>query len=217
MDGLPVMHKKIECLIFDCDGTLVDSEYLCNLGLVKKLAEVEIEADANELMHRFRGWKLANIMDSLEEIYDIELESAFEPTYRQIVSDLFETELQPIEGVRKVLGQIDLPMCVASSGPRQKIEQALRVTELSHFFGRNLFSSYEIGSWKPEPDLFLHAADQMGFPPEQCAVIEDSEVGIAAAVAAGMRPIHFKPDGALSDVGPILTLSRMIDLPRLLS
>ena len=207
----------IECLIFDCDGTLVDSEYLCNLGLVKKLAEVKIEADANELMHRFRGWKLANIIHSLEELYDIELETTFESTYRQIVAELFETELEPIVGVTEMLGQIDLPMCVASSGPRHKIEQALRVTELSHFFGRNLFSSYEIQSWKPKPDLFLHAADQMGFPPEQCAVIEDSEVGIQAAVAAGMRPIHFNPDGGLNEVGPILTLNRMIDLPRLLA
>lgn len=207
----------IDCLIFDCDGTLADSELLCNVGLVNKLAEIRIDADATELMRCFQGWKLAKIMQSLEEFYDIELEPNFESTYRTIVSDLFESELMPIEGVDEVLGQLGLPLCVASSGPIHKIEQALRVTGLSHFFGRNLFSSYEIQSWKPEPDLFLHAADQMGFAPERCAVIEDSKVGIEAALVAGMRPIHFDPSGKFSNTGPTWTISRMADLTCLIS
>ena len=206
----------IQCLIFDCDGTLVDSELLCNVGLVVKLAEVGIEADATELMHRYRGWKLAKIMQSLESIYGIKLAPNFEPTYRQIVSELFENELKPVEGVADFLEEIDLPICVASSGPRHKIEQALRVTGLAPFFGRNLFSSYEIQSWKPEPGLFLHAAAQMGFVPENCAVIEDSGVGIEAAQAAGMRPILYDPSGAYSGKGSVFSIQQMADLPKVL-
>ena len=206
----------LECLIFDCDGTLVDSEYLCNIGLARKLAEIGIEADAADMMQRFRGWKLAKIMQNLEELYTIKLEPNFEQGYRQIVAELSETELKPIEGVEAMLDQLELPMCVASSGPRQKIEQALRLTGLSRFFGRNLFSSYEVQSWKPEPGLFLHAADRMGFEPSRCAVIEDSQVGIEAALAAGMRPIHFDPNGELNVSGSVWTFNRMGDLPRLL-
>lgn len=205
----------IQCLIFDCDGTLVDSELLCNVGLVVKLAEVGIEADATELMHRYRGWKLAKIMQSLESIYGIKLAPNFEPTYRQIISELFENELKPVEGVADLLEEIDLPICVASSGPRHKIEQALRVTGLAPFFGRNLFSSYEIQSWKPEPGLFLHAAKQMGFAPNQCAVIEDSLVGIEGAQAAGMRPIHFDPSAEFDANGPMSKIGRMAELHQL--
>lgn len=207
----------IECLIFDCDGTLVDSELLCNIGLVAKLAEVGIEADATELMHRYRGWKLAKIMQSLEQVYQIELASDFELTYRQTVSDLFEHQLKPVAGVEAMLAQIRLPMCVASSGPRHKIEQALRVTGLSRFFSRNIFSSYEVQSWKPEPGLFLHTAEQMGFLPEQCAVIEDSYVGIQAALAAGMRPIRFEPDGVFCNRGPVFKIGKMAELLQLIS
>lgn len=206
----------IKCLIFDCDGTLVDSERLCNVGLVMKLAEVGIKADATELMHRYRGWKLAKILRSLEEVYGIQLAFDFEPTYRKVVSELFESELKSVVGVEGMLGQIKLPMCVASSGPRHKIEQALRVTGLSRFFGRNIFSSYEVQSWKPEPGLFLYAAEQMGFLPEQCAVIEDSQVGIEAALAAGMRPILYEPDGEFCDVGPDLRVGKMAELLQLI-
>lgn len=207
----------IECLIFDCDGTLVDSELLCNIGLAKKLAERGIEADPSVLMHRYRGWKLAKIVGDLEGVYGIEFEPEFEPAYRKIVSDLFETELKPVAGVESMLAQIDLPMCVASSGPRHKIEQALWVTGLSRFFGRNIFSSYEVQSWKPEPGLFLHAAGQMGFSSEVCAVVEDSVVGIEAAVAAGMRPILYEPDGVFCDVGPVFKVGKMADLQQLIS
>ena len=58
-----------------------------------------------------------------------------------------------------------------------KISHALAVSGLAPFFGKNVFSSYTLNSWKPEPDLFLHAAKIMGAQPEQCVVVEDSEVG----------------------------------------
>lgn len=77
--------------------------------------------------------------------------------------------------------------CIASSGPPEKIKHALAVTGLDAFFAERFFSSYVVQSWKPEPELFLHAATAMGYAPEQCVVVEDSMVGIDAAEAAGMR------------------------------
>ncbi|WP_197477830.1 MULTISPECIES: hypothetical protein [unclassified Marinomonas] len=58
-----------QCLLFDNDGTLVDSELLCNTGLVVKFKELGIKLDADELVIRFRGWKLANILDTLSIEY----------------------------------------------------------------------------------------------------------------------------------------------------
>ena len=84
---------------------------------------------------------------------------------------------------------------VASSGPPAKIRQALELTGLAGFFGERLFSSYEVGFWKPDPRLFLHAAKQMGAAPASCLVVEDSAAGVAAAVAAGMRAVQYLPGG----------------------
>ena len=80
-----------------------------------------------------------------------------------------------------------IPFCVASSGPRKKIEENLRTTRLLQHFEEAIFSAYEVGSWKPKPDLFLHAAEHFGVDPGQCIVIEDSYVGVCAGVAANMQ------------------------------
>ncbi len=183
----------IKCLIFDCDGTLVDSEYLCNLGLEIKLREYGIEASADQMMKKFRGGKLSEILDSLEKEHQITFQENFVTEYRELVEQLFEKDLVPFKGVIEFLEQNILPVCVASSGPIKKIKTSLEVTGLTKYFGNNIFSSYEINSWKPEPDLFLHAAKTMGFQPSECLVIEDSRLGIQSGLAAGMKTILFDP------------------------
>ncbi len=64
---------------------------------------------------------------------------------------------------------------------------------MSEFFGDRIFSSYDIGSWKPDPEIFLHAARRMGASSEDCNVVEDSLLGIRAGVAAGMRVFAYQP------------------------
>lgn len=184
----------IQCIIFDCDGTLVDSEYLCNLGLEIKLKDYGIVASAETMMKRFRGGRLALILQELEKEHKIKLKEDFVPSYRSLVEKLFDERLEPCEGVPKMIEAIDLPKCVASSGPLEKINKALSVTGLAGHFGDKLFSCYEVGTWKPDPGIFLHAAKAMGFQPNQCVVVEDSPVGISAAKAAGMFSVLYDPD-----------------------
>src|SRR5262249_28029536 len=100
-------------------------------------------------------------------------------------------------------------------GPPEKIARALTVAGLAHFFKDNIFSSYDVGSWKPDPGLFLHAADKMAFPPERCVVVEDSDVGIEAALAAGMRALRYGPSNDDSVTGAA-TFNDMAQLPYLL-
>ena len=183
--------KLIDCIIFDCDGTLVDSEYINCLGLEIGLKEHGIDSCAYEMTSVFRGAKLADILKKLETKYGLKLDEYFVNKYRRTVSQLFEDKLEPCDGVTNMLEAIDLPVCVASSGPLDKIERALSVTGLSNYFGRSVFSSYEINSWKPEPDIFLHAAERMKVKPEFCAVVEDSLLGINAAISAKATPIHY--------------------------
>ncbi|MEQ9564596.1 MAG: HAD hydrolase-like protein, partial [Pseudomonadales bacterium] len=91
------------CLLFDFDGTLVDSERLCHVGLVRKFQPLGIDLDADELMMRFKGWKLGRILEILESEHDLLLPADFVPTYRAIVSELFDAELKPIEGIEQAL------------------------------------------------------------------------------------------------------------------
>ena len=87
--------------------------------------------------------------------------------------------------MHELLDRINVPICVASSGPVNKIELNLTTTKLIDYFDGRIFSCYEIQSWKPDPGIYLHAAKEMGFSPHECAVIEDSVFGIQAAKAGG--------------------------------
>ncbi len=204
-----------KCIIFDCDGTLVDSELLANQALAIQLTAVGIDVDPHDLVTRYRGWKLAEILDSISQEHNINLPNNFVAAYRQTFSDLCQRELKPIEGVRETLEKLDIPVCVASSGPMHKIQESLDLTGLSDFFKDDLFSAYDVSSWKPDPGLFLFAADQMRVAPSDCWVVEDSQVGIEAALAAGMRPVYFSPDPTQTpppDVFHIQHMTQLLDL-----
>ncbi len=85
-----------------------------------------------------------------------------------------------------------MPYCVASSGSHERIRVGHRKTGLDAWFrDENVFSSEDVGRGKPAPDLFLHAAARMGVEPARCVVVEDSRLGVQAALAAGMDVYGF--------------------------
>jgi len=205
------------CIIFDLDGTLVDSEGLCNQAFLDLLPEIGETLES--MVERYRGTKLALILADLGARIGRPLPPNFEATYRARVSELFRTDLRPTPGTIEMLETLSYPKCVASSGPPTKIAEALLSSGLSKYFGDHVFSSYEVGSWKPDPGLFLHAARSMGYSPNQCIVVEDSPAGLQAAAAAGMTAIHYLPGSQYSEmfgqshavVGRMADLSRLID------
>ncbi len=205
------------CVIFDLDGTLVDSEGLCNQAFLDLLPQLCDTVES--LIQRYRGKKLAQIFTDLEGRLYQKLPDAFEQHYRRRVAELFSRELKPMPGVLEMLEVTNFPKCIASSGPTLKIRQALQVSGLAPYFGDSIFSSYEVGSWKPEPGLFQYAAKAMGFMPCQCAVVEDSEVGIAAATAAGMKAFQYVRNGETLScrAGDGVLFDDMSQLPQLLA
>ena len=92
--------------------------------------------------------------------------------------------------------------CVASSASFDRIRVSLESTDLIRYFDPYLFSATEARNGKPAPDLFLYAAGKMHVEPRACIVVEDSAVGVAAGVAAGMTAIGFVGG---SHAGPRLT------------
>lgn len=173
-------------MIFDCDGVLVASEELSNSVLAEILASHGYKISADELIARFRGVNLTKCLEMLKHETGIELPVSFESDVRQRMSSAFKAQLQPVEGAQRLVESLKVPFCVASSGPRKKIEENLKSTNLYTHFADSIFSGYEIGSWKPDPGLFLAAASHFGVAPKDCVVIEDSFVGVSAGIAANM-------------------------------
>jgi HAD superfamily hydrolase (TIGR01509 family) len=208
----------IDLLIFDNDGTLVDSEYLCQVAMARELAAAGHAADPDALSAEFRGWELARTLEVLGGRLDTRFDADFVERYRRRMFELLETELEAMPGAGPALDDLAglaLPLCVASGGPRRKIETALTTTGLRHHFGDHLYSSYDIDSFKPEPGLFLHVAGLFRVPPARCLVIEDSAVGLEAARRAGMPVVHVAADARDADgVHGIGTLTELPGLVR---
>lgn len=209
------------CLLFDSDGTLVDSEAINTEALADELQLHGIDEDKSALLARYRGWQFKPMLENLGEHHSASLDVAFEDSFRARASEYFAQRLEPIPNIHTALEELPQPKCVASNAPMSKLRQVLAKTGLSGFFTDNLFSAYDISSWKPDPGLFIHAATQMGFESTRCIVIEDSDVGVQAAVAAGMKCIHYVPSSAIGEVevstylhNPgVLGISDMIELP----
>lgn len=207
----------IQCLLFDCDGTLVDSERLCNIALVLKFKELNITLDADELELRFKGQKLANILEQLQTEHSVSLPDGFVPAYRKLTNELLAKELKPIPGIINALDQLDYPKAVVSSAPRDRIELALNVCGLAKYFNGNIYSAYDIGIWKPDPGIYEFAAQHMGYSPTLCAVIEDSLVGVEAGVNAGAKTYFYNPHNDECNWPDVVSFQSMADLPTLLT
>lgn len=132
--------------------------------------------------------------------------------------ELIGTRLDPIDGVYDALNALAVPRCVASNSPRDLIVKRLRAAGVLHHFGDRLFSAYDVGAWKPDPRLFLQAAAACDSHPERCVVVEDSEVGVEAALAAGMRVLQYTADpGTPPHRRDAVTFSSMRALPALVA
>ncbi len=210
----PMENQPVRCLIFDCDGTLVDSEFLSHVGFTQALSEIGVSLTPETSMERYRGGKLADMLqDAAGSTIDFAFED-FAARYYEIIAQIFEHQLEPVPGVQSVLAMLDLPMCVASNAPLAKTCHSLAITGLDLYFDDMVFSAYEVERWKPDPGLFLYAAGQMGYRPDECVVIEDSPVGVQAALSAGMRTIHFTNGTSESALEGVVQISSMAELPK---
>ncbi len=211
------MDKQNKLIIFDCDGVLVDSEPLSNRTIAEQMQELGIPMTEEEAIKLFAGGSLKNVTDYVKSVTGQDAPADMLEVYRTRSYDLFRKELEPVSGIKELLEGLPNKRCVASNGPLDKMKLNLGLTNLMHFFEGNLFSAYEIGHWKPDPRLFLHAAKIMDFEPKDCVVIEDSDHGIHAAKSAGMQVYGYAgrtPREKLEKAGAIVfdDMNHLLDL-----
>lgn len=206
----------IDLVIFDCDGVLVDSEGITTRVYIACLEDVGLTWRYEEAVHRFRGGKLADVVAQAEADLGEPLPKGFTEDFRERLFAALHHEIEPIPGVVEALDSLTYPMCVASNGPRAKMDATLGTTGLMTRFEGRIFSAYDVGSFKPEPGLFLHAAEVLGARPERCVVVEDSDGGIRAATSAGMHALAFDAHGANLEADGATKFTDMRELPGLL-
>lgn len=196
----------LEAVIFDCDGTLVDSESLSITALIQYTRRFGVTMDSAEAVRRFSGQDLKLVLSELESTLDRPLPEDAIEQFRSIQMPMLREQLQPIEGAPELLGSITLPFCVASNAPQDKIRLCLETTGLiEHVADELIFSAYDIERWKPDPSLFQNAAQTMGVGVERCAVVEDSVFGIKAGLAAGMATFAYDPHHRFGEFGDQIT------------
>ncbi|HEX2936690.1 MAG TPA: HAD-IA family hydrolase [Bacteroidales bacterium] len=191
---------KLKCIIFDCDGVLVDSETIANHVLLTMAREHGLRMSLEEAINVFSGRELKDCFRQIEKSISKQLPDDFEKEFRKRTFEAFRNELKPVEGVKEFIDSLNVAYCVASSGPVEKIRLNLTITGLIDKFENKIFSSYQINSWKPDPGIFLYAAREMSFPVSECIVIEDSKAGVKAGVSGGFRVFGFACENNAKDL-----------------
>ncbi|MFM9709259.1 HAD family hydrolase [Streptomyces galilaeus] len=186
---------RYDLVVFDNDGVLVDSEPISNRLLAAYLTELGHPTSYEDSIRDYMGSAMHRIHDLVLERSGERLPADFDDVFHSRVFAAFERELRPVPGATGVLEKLaadGVPYCVASSGSHERIRVGHRATGLDRWFeDTRIFSAQDVGKGKPAPDLFLHAAERMGVAPERCVVVEDSPLGVRAAVAAGMDVYGF--------------------------
>ncbi|MFJ4541908.1 HAD family hydrolase [Streptomyces tibetensis] len=186
---------RYDLVIFDNDGVLVDSEPISNRLLAAYLTELGHPTSYEESIRDYMGSAMHRIHELVLERTGQRLPEDFDDVFHARVFAAFEQELVAVAGASVVLEKLaadGVPYCVASSGSHERIRVGHRTTGLDRWFDEErIFSSQDVGRGKPAPDLFLYAAEKMGVAPQRCVVIEDSPLGVQAAIAAGMDVYGF--------------------------
>jgi HAD superfamily hydrolase (TIGR01509 family) len=192
----------IEAVIFDCDGVLVDTEYLKFLAWQKALNEFQIDL-VKEEYKAVAGHTSKRILELLQEMKKTSIPEEAIFLRRSEYQKLQFQGVKPIQEnidfarrLRENKDQLDIKIGLASSASKNEIMINLKQIGMENFFdliisGKDDLANYsdEEGTNKPKPYIYQEAAKRLAVRPEKCLVFEDTEAGIEAAAAAGMIAI----------------------------
>ncbi|GIF94924.1 HAD family hydrolase [Catellatospora citrea] len=184
----------IKAVVFDCDGVLVDSEIINNAVFAELVTRAGLPTTLAQSIERYMGRATVECVADVERELGRPVGFDLPAEYEREVLARQRDGLTAVDGVRELLELLRdaaVPVCVASSGTPQEIAFRLRVTGLAEYFGEHCYSAAMVARGKPEPDLFLLAADRIGVDPADCALIEDSPFGVRGGRAAGMTVLGY--------------------------
>lgn len=228
MTGRLPLATRFDAILFDFDGVLIDSEYVGNRHIAEFLTSIGHPTSPAESMAHFMGLSGADFTGAIERWIGRPLPDAFHAIRREEDARVMREGIAGVDGaIAFVLGlPASLPRAIASSSTTQWITTHLAHIGLGGAFGDRIFSGKEhVARGKPAPDLYLHAADQLGVAISRTVIIEDSPVGVTGAVASGAHVIglcaglHCGPDHAarLRALGAQAIASDFAEVARLIA
>lgn len=180
---------RYDAVIFDMDGTLVDSEVVWEV-VEGEMFESRGKAYTADIRAQVLGLRLDEFFERLIAIYDLDetVEALTEELNERVLTRIREGAMLPKPGAQAIIdyvGELGLPYCIASSSPQVIIDGIVASRGWSDVIPQR-YSADLVALGKPAPDVYLYAAEQLGVAPERCLAIEDSATGARSAVAAGM-------------------------------
>ena len=207
-------------VVFDCDGVVVDSVGAHSEVMSANFAKYGLDLTPDECTTKLGAGKMAYIGEAAKKLGADLPDDWLDEIYAEIFARL-EQGVSLIEGVEDVVQQLQarkIPFCLASNGSKAKMEIMLRPSGILEYFQNNVFSAHDVGHWKPEPDLFFHAANAIGVAPKDCVIIEDSETGAMGAQRAGIKCFGYAADTDPAELSAhdAIIFKSMSELPSLL-
>ena len=209
--------SKIKHLLFDCDGVLVDTEYIAAIKMTQALNNLGVDISVDYYLQNLSGTTFSSIV---HRYFKNSLSSSEVLRIINKVEDEVAAEVELIDGVNELLTSLPMSKSVVSNSSIRTVEHALTVTGIRKHFLPKIFSSELVKEPKPAPDIYRLAIDSLGYSASEIMVVEDSLSGAKAAISAGLTVVGFV--GAshiqsghrqkLMDLGVSQLAERMIDL-----
>lgn len=220
LSGVP-----IRCVLSDCDGVIVDSEVMAEEVLADVLASVFDHSDIRSLTRDLFGMRVIEIIAAVERLLDKPLSEAHRRMLQHRIDAEVAERATAMPGMFDTYRALGRPVAVVSNSARYRLRRSVERAGLLDWLDPHVYSAEDVGRPKPAPDAYLHAARQLGVPPAECLVIEDSATGVRAGCAAGMRVVGFLGGShvfsdhgdRLRAAGAVAVFARMSELPALIA
>lgn len=194
------IKHKVKAVIFDMDGTIIQTEHIWKQVTVDVLAYNGIHTlddEATKLLKSFSGMNMTNVVKKLKTHFGLEKTIDELVRYKMaLAQSYFQQKVEFIEGFElfhEKIAHHQIPSGIATNATANDLANLAKQMNFEKFFGNNLYCIEHVDNKpKPDPALFLHTAEQLGAKPEECVVFEDSVFGFQAAQAAGMKCIAIK-------------------------
>ncbi|ACI51686.1 HAD-superfamily hydrolase, subfamily IA, variant 3 [Gluconacetobacter diazotrophicus PA1 5] len=187
---------RLRLVIFDCDGVLIDSEGPSCRVVARELRQIGVELDDEAAVERLAGRALTRIKTEMEAETGRVLPDDWAAVVQQKLVELMQREARVIDGAHGMLTAViglDLPVRVGSNSSIAEMDVKFARTGLDRFVADRIHSARDMGKPKPDPAVYLHAAEIEGVAPDECIVLEDTDTGASAARAAGMACVLLRP------------------------
>jgi len=202
-DNILLIESKIKAVIFDMDGTIIDTEYVWQKVIsdfLSKRGITELTIEQKQILKDTAGGGLPkaasffkqtfNFPENLEDLIQEKVNMSIEYMQKYPVSFI-----NGFENFHDILRKNNIPTSVGTNASIPTLDLLAKKLDFKKFFGKNIYSMEHVGrKAKPDPAVFLHAAEKLNVKPEECLVFEDSISGFSAAKKAGMTLVAIKND-----------------------